>query len=53
MTLDQANQHIKNCADRMNSAYRKVVFTALTNDQVKHIVAPVSPHANSGTLAAR
>ncbi len=26
MTLDQANQHIKNCADRMNSAYRKVVF---------------------------
>jgi 3-isopropylmalate dehydratase small subunit len=34
-------------------AYRKVVFIALTNNQVKRIVAPVSPHANSGSLAAR
>ena len=26
MTLDQASQHIKKCADRMNSVYRKTVF---------------------------
>jgi hypothetical protein len=26
MTLDQANQHIKACADQMNSLYHQVVF---------------------------